>query len=192
MSPRHEADIASTALPALTTSPTAALTLLNNLGAAGYLSGGLSNVQGGRWRLALLNSIASLLSSLAAQHGSVDHRKQLVQALKLLPSLQDYQHFLAPLETLLQGVTRSSKGGNREQFVARWEDEGIWNDAHLCAATLKCIGELAPIHAEVDSLTKTYLLEKGVMQALVNGFDWNRELLEVLANLGDQWSSDHR
>lgn len=181
-----------TALPALETSPLAALTLLNNLSSAGYLSGGLSNVQGGRWRKSLLSSVSNLLTRLAASQEDVDSRRQLGQILRFIPALNDGTSFATSLEQLLSDRVNWARGAGAEGAVADRRKQGVWNQAHITASVLQCIAELAPMYDELRVPVTRSLLEQGGLQDLLRAYGWNREVLEVLATLADQWSADKR
>ena len=181
-----------TALPALETSPLAALTLLNNLSSAGFLSGGLSNVQGGRWRKTLLSSVSNLLDRLVTSTNVTESRRQLGQILRLIPALNDGTSFTPALMRLLQGCVDTATKKGPAGLQKDWEEKGVWNEAHMAANVLRCITDLAPMYDELCAPVQEMLLDKEGMQVLVDGYAWSREVLEQLATLADQWSADKR
>lgn len=174
-------------MPALHDEPVAALVLLNNIAAAGYLTGGLMNVQGGRWRRSLLDGVADVFTRLVADPAG--SRRQLGLLFHLVPSLGEPALFSDSLTALIKASVARARGG-RGALERDWQDGGAWNDSHLCASTLRCVAELAPLNAAVRAAAAEELL--GSMQLVIDAWCWNREVLDVVATLIEQWSSDNR
>ncbi|WWD16787.1 hypothetical protein CI109_101219 [Kwoniella shandongensis] len=185
--------VAKTSLPALPSDPLSTLVLLNNLAAAGYLSGGLSNVQGGQWRQALISTLVSLLESLA-QTGlrGVNDRRVLGQALKLLPALpSDAEQFTPHVASLLKLSLELSADKDSSTLRSEWKTAGAWNDSHLLGTLLRSTEHILASPKEgVEEDVKRLLVTEGQLNAILDKWSWNREIMEAIAPLVERWASD--
>ncbi|WWC59942.1 uncharacterized protein I303_102505 [Kwoniella dejecticola CBS 10117] len=185
--------IAKTSLPSLSKDPLSTLVLLNNLASAGYLSGGLSNVQGGRWRQSFVASILSLTTQLR-QTGleNIDDRRILGQALRLIPALpSDAERFTPHIVALIQLCLKKTKGKEAEDLKAEWESDGAWNESHLVAVLLEAARQVldsAGLTAAQE--LRVLLVGESKLEDIIRTWSWNREVLSAAASLVDRWSSE--
>lgn len=179
------AHITKTALGGLETDPLSTLVLLNNLASAGFLTGGLSNVQGGRWRKALVVALASLLAKLSESDLDLDRRRLLGQVLKLLPYLAgEAAQFVEPLLTILGRFVDGSDTVAREN----WDSQGVWNDSHLVSRILRSLYDLILRGPKNCSETvKAFFVDNDFFNVLVHKWHWNRDVLEQAAAYIDHW-----
>lgn len=117
------------------------LILLNALRTNGYLQD-LSNVQGGRWRSTLTESIVI----------DTTDRHVLGQVLQLIPTLAPNQLDLSWL--------------NLRQTREEWMAAGEWNDAHVVAAVLRCVNEIGLKELPFADLVDTWSWNREVMEQL--------------------------
>lgn len=180
------AHISRTALTGLSTDPLPTLVLLNNLASAGFLSGGLSNVQGGRWRQALVTNLAKLLKGVCDGDLELADRRILGQILRLIPSLAgESQHFIDHLMAILDRLNVAASDSDAE---GNWEEAGVWNDAHVVGRILSSVYDLVlrgP--TAVKDKFKTYWTSNHLPNALVARYHWNREILEQTAAFVEHW-----
>ncbi|WWC87549.1 uncharacterized protein L201_002439 [Kwoniella dendrophila CBS 6074] len=185
--------IAKSTLPALTNSPLNTLVLLNNLASAGYLAGGLSNVQGGRWRQSFVSSILSLLSQLR-QRGlvEVNDRRLLGQLLKLVPALpSDANQFAADIADLINSICDNNKGKGVQVVKSGWEEDGAWNDSHVLGSLLKAANDILESPKAVgDQDLKTLLVDNNKLKDIVEKWSWNREVMKAVSPLVNRWFSE--
>ena len=179
-----DADYNRDVLPALSSDPLPALQLLNNLAEAGYLSAGLSNVQGGHWRPLLTSALLELLDSPKnTSLAEVEDRRLLGQCLSLLPYLaEEAHHFTGRLVSIIDRLR--GKTDLTESSIARedWESDGPWNDAHMLGLLLQCAERLA-VQPAAEEYFKTHLLGRGQTEAILRAYHWNREIMISLASL---------
>lgn len=177
-------------IPSLSSEPLPTLVLLNNIASAGYFTGGLSSIQGGRWRSALLAALAGVLGSLRDPSLlELDDRRTLGQLLRLLPTISAdgffAPHIVALLSTLLPVIVLK----DTRAHIEAWRTGGIWNEAHLLGLLLECARHLA--HSPTaEGLLKAELVGKARLQSLVEGFHWNREIMGSIAVFAEIWGSD--
>ncbi|KAL1410173.1 U3 snoRNP protein [Vanrija albida] len=180
------AHVARTALTGLSSDPLPTLVLLNNLASAGFLSGGLSNVQGGRWRQALVTNLAKLLKDIRDSDLELADRRILGQILRLIPSLAgESQHFIDHLMAILD---RLNVAASDEDAEGNWEETGVWNDAHAVGRILSSVYDLVlrgP--TTVKDKFKTYWTTNHLPNVLVGRYHWNREILEQTAAFVEHW-----
>jgi U3 small nucleolar RNA-associated protein 20 len=173
----------------MATDPLPTIVLLNSLSEAGFLSGGLLNVQGGRWRQGLVSAVRDLLASLASSSLDEAERRTLGQLLRLLPVLaSDGQQYLS---TLLDLVRRFTQNADSDTAEATWK-EGAWNDSHLLSAVLKSCIVLARARDDFQTQMQAELLERNGLATLIRGWRWNREVLDDVAEFSEMWSADLR
>lgn len=189
------AHIARAALTGLKEDPLATLALLNNLAGAGFLAGGLSNVQGGKWRAALVKAIAERLESV---HGlDTASLRLLGQVLKLIPHLAgEGQHFVPHLLAILDRVTKS-KGKNAagpsdaEAAQADYRDAGAWNNTHTVGRVLSCLYQLtlrAP--AAVQDEITAHFKKSDTIDRFIKNWYWSREVLGHTASFVEHWAEN--
>ncbi|TXT11027.1 hypothetical protein VHUM_01778 [Vanrija humicola] len=180
------AHIARTALTGLSTDPLPTLVLLNNLASAGFLSGGLSNVQGGRWRQALVTNLAKLLKGIRDGDLELADRRVLGQILRLIPYLAgESQHFIDHLMAILDRLNVAASDSEAE---ANWEAAGVWNDAHAVGRVLSSVYDLVlrgP--TAVKDKFKNYWTTNHLPNVLVARYHWNRDILEQTAAFVEHW-----
>ncbi|BEI87998.1 uncharacterized protein CcaverHIS019_0107160 [Cutaneotrichosporon cavernicola] len=174
--------ITRTALTGLEQDPLPTLVLLNNIAGAGFLSGGLSNVQGGKWRQALVKALAKVLASL--DELDTNDRRILGQVLELIPYLAgESKHFSEHLVSILSSFVENP------QFAAEnWREAGAWNDSHVIGRLLSSMFQLAlrgP--AAVQEQFKAYILDNNTLKVLVRNWHWSREVLAQVADLAEHW-----
>ncbi|KAK4685447.1 U3 small nucleolar RNA-associated protein 20, partial [Tremellales sp. Uapishka_1] len=179
--------IARTALPNLVSDPLTTLVVINNLSSAGFLSGGLANVQGGRWRQSLISALVHLMSGLTDSDLDVTQRRILGQLLQLLPYFASESHQFGPqLVTMITRASQSSEASVEDN----WRTAGAWNDAHLLAALLRC-GELVQRQSEqVEKILKECLVDSGRLLEILRIWHWSREILGCSAPLVELWKSE--
>lgn len=182
---------ARSALPSLVSDPLATLLLLNNLSVAGYLSGGLLNVQGGRWRQALVAALKSVLDSLANRSIlSKDDRRILAHTTRLLPALaSDSAEFVPSIVTLIEKVAPDAKGKSAEVATSEWQAGDVWNDGHLLATLLRCASDLLVRNSDIEPLLLRCLVEGGLLRRVLEVYHWNGEIMDQIAILVDRWST---
>lgn len=165
----------------LKSEPAATLGLLNHLASAGYLSGGLANVQGGRWRQSLLASLQDLLVDVANPDNTPD-RHILIQLLRLLSSVSADAKQLAPqLLTLVKRFGNFTEG-DAESAKADWREGGPLNDAHLFASLLRCVQSYI-VDGDMKEQFAAFLVEEGGLAAIIKKWNWNSEVMSVAGGL---------
>ncbi|WVQ94326.1 hypothetical protein IAU59_001405 [Kwoniella sp. CBS 9459] len=183
--------VAKSSLPSLSADPLSTLVLLNNLASAGYLSGGLANVQGGRWRQALITALVSLLVKLQESGlNEVDDRRVLGQVLKLIPSLpSDADHFAPHVASLLEFKLDRLATKDVTMLKQEWEEGGAWNDTHVLGVLLKTAKHiLISPKAVVEQQFRGLLLDEGRLKEILEKWCWNREILIAISPLVERWS----
>lgn len=170
-----------------------ALILLNNLADAGYLSGGLFNIQGGRWRQVFVAALEALLGTLRdSSLVELDDRRKLGQLLRLLSNLLAEGHHFAPTLAALLDQRIAVVGVEDVDVQQRgWRHGGAWNDAHLLGLLLRSAERLAS-NVGVEEILKNYLLKREYLKQLLRGFHWNREIMKGLAGFMEMWKADLR
>lgn len=171
-----------TAVPHLRDEPLATLTLLNQLAESGYLSGGLSNIQGGRWRQSLLTALRDLLSTFAVADKDGLDRQVLVQVLHLIATLPGDASQLAPLFASLIERFGDFQAGDAESAIAEWQVGGVWNDAHVLSSLLRC-AESYLGNEEIESQIRAILVDHKGFAGTVRKWNWNAEVMSVLASV---------
>lgn len=180
------AHIARTALSGLEKDPLSTLVLLNNLAGAGFLSGGLSNVQGGKWRQALVKALASVLSSLQESSLDLNDRRVLGQVLELLPYLAGESKYFS--EHLIQILNRFVEEPEKET-QDNWREAGAWNDSHVVGRLLSSMFQLAlrgP--GAVQDEIKTYIIDNDLLNVLLRHWHWSCEVMAQVADFAEHWS----
>lgn len=176
------AHIARTALTGLENEPLPTLVLLNNIAGAGFLSGGLSNVQGGKWRQALVKALAKVLSSLDELDSN--GRRILGQVLELIPYLVgESKQFSEQLVTILRRFVEEPQSA-----AENWREAGAWNDTHVIGRLLSSMLQLAlrgP--AAVQEQLKSYILDDDLLNVFVRHWHWSREVLAQVADFAEHW-----
>jgi U3 small nucleolar RNA-associated protein 20 len=158
------------------------LNLLNQLAEAGYLSGGLSNVQGGRWRQSLLTALRDLLATFAEATDAELDRRVLIQLLHLISIVRGDASQLAPhIATLIKRFGRFTEG-DADAAIAEWQEAGVWNGAHMLASLLRC-AESYLGDKEMESEISDILVGQGGFSATVRKWNWNAEVMSVLASI---------
>lgn len=163
------------------------MVLLNNLAEAGFLTGSLSNVQGGRWRQALVSALVAQVKSLESTE-DIASRRILGQILHLLPSLSSEGEAFAPyIVATIENVVRKPTASDLSTFA----NDGPWNDAHLLAEALlaaHAVSHDSAVRAEL----KRKLLDSGMLATITQRWAWNREVLEQAASLVGMWQDEIR
>ncbi|WVR04081.1 hypothetical protein IAU60_001080 [Kwoniella sp. DSM 27419] len=187
--------VARASLPSLSTDPLNTLVLLNNLASAGHLSGGLSNVQGGRWRQALISALLSLLVSLkeSGLKGSGD-RRLLGQILRLIPALpSDADQFASHIGDLTNLALEGATQRTAAELQGEWQEAGAWNSSHVLGVLLTVSEELlSNAKGGVETTLKSAIANEGRLQAILEKFSWNREILSAIAALIGRWCTELR
>ncbi|WVF66714.1 hypothetical protein IAT40_001456 [Kwoniella sp. CBS 6097] len=185
--------VAKSSLPCLSADPLSTLVLLNNLASAGYLSGGLANVQGGRWRQALISALTSLLSQL---HKSgltdVNDRRILGQVMRLIPSLpSDAEQFAPHIAALTKLNLDRLASRDVATLKQEWEEGGAWNSTHVLGALLRTAEHIliSPKDA-VEQQFKALFVQEGRLGGILEKWSWNREIVSAIAPLVDRWATD--
>lgn len=158
----------------------ATLGLLNHLATSGYLSGGLANVQGGRWRQSLMVSLQDLLSELA-KSDTLD-REILIQVLRLLSSVPADAKRLAPDFATLVKRFGNFDQGDAESAIAEWREGGPLNDAHMFSSLLRCV-QAYIVDADMKEQITAFMLAEGGLAAVIQKWNWNAEVMSVAAGL---------
>ncbi|OCF30821.1 U3 small nucleolar RNA-associated protein 20 [Kwoniella heveanensis BCC8398] len=185
--------IAKSSLPSLSADPLSTLVLLNNLASAGYLSGGLANVQGGRWRQALISALTSLLSQLQeAGLSEIHDRRILGQVMNLIPSLpSDAEQFAPHIATLVKLELDRSKSEDAALLKQGWEAGGTWNATHVLGVLLKTAEHMMISPREtVEQHFRELFVREGHLGEISKKWSWNREILSAISPLIDRWASD--
>ncbi len=169
-------------MASLSSEPLPTLVLLRKLAQSGFLVGGLSNVQGGRWRQSLISALADLLSE--GDVLDLDRRRILGQVLKLIPSLGD-EEFMPQVSTLIKSlVEEGEKSGSetlQEDFKTR-----VWNDTHLLSVLLRSAENMLKRGSEIgEKVIKGDLA--GDLEAMLSLWYWNREVMGSIASLSSSW-----
>ena len=164
--------------------PLPVLVLLNNLSEAGYLTGSLSNVQGGRWRQSLVTALGDVLqSAIASPREEVDNRRVLGHVLHLLPSISTegprFSAQICDLIKVLASTTRS-EAALKQQF----QEEGPWNSSHLFAQSLQCV-ENFYFNGEIQDQLKSTIVNAEFLASIAGSWSWNREIMERVAFLAE-------
>jgi U3 small nucleolar RNA-associated protein 20 len=178
--------IARTILPSLTTDPLHALVLLNNLAEAGFLSGSLANVQGGRWKQSLVTSVGGLLERYMAIE-SVETRRILGQVLHLLPFLSSEGAAFAPSVVAILDSLVINSGSDAQAVQDDFKSTGPWNSSHLLGASLAALVAF-DLSVGLESGARADVLDK--LEKIVVMWSWNREVLEQVAGLAERWSDE--
>lgn len=174
-----------TALPTLTSDTLPTLQLLNHLASVGYMSGGLINVQGGRWRQALVATLHDRLATNAAEPiQSIDRRVLglLLRLLSLLPG--DGREFAPSIVTLLRTFGQFDDGAE-EEAIEEWQTAGPWNNAHMLSSLLECAGAYIS-DEEVQRQFDALLVTEGGAKVLLRKWNWNAEVMKRLIEVVTQ------
>lgn len=164
----------------LNSEPVATLGLLNHLATSGYLSGGLANVQGGRWRQSLMASLQDLLSELA--NSSDLDRQVLIQVLRLLSSVPADAKRLAPdFATLIKRFGNFAQT-DAESAIADWREGGPLNDAHMYSTLLKSV-QAYIVDGDMKDQITSFLVKEGGLTAVIQKWNWNAEVMSVVGGL---------
>jgi len=163
------------------------LILLNNLADAGFLTGSLYNVQGGRWRQALVAAVGELLDTTTSSDlDDVANRRVMGEILHLLPSMSS-----AGVEIVGRVVNVITKImatiGTAQEAKADWEMSGAWNKAHLLAEALQAAASFSSNGAIKISLQER-LVDSGTIVDIASRWSWHREILDHIAGLTELWS----
>lgn len=121
----------------------------------------------------MTTNITSLLQRLSLSVVSMDDRRLLGQVLHLVPALGD----LVTFEPYLANIIKHSLQSRLTQ--AEWMEAGVWNDAHLLAAVLRCVDEVS--HTAVGERLRLAVLSEKPAAELVDVWSWSREVMEQLA-----------
>jgi U3 small nucleolar RNA-associated protein 20 len=168
-------------LTPLNSEPVATLGLLNHLATSGYLSGGLANVQGGRWRQSLMASLQDLLSELASSEDTLD-RQVLIQVLRLLSSVPADAKRLAPdFATLIKRFGNFSKS-DADGAIVEWREGGPLNDAHMFSTLLKSV-QAYIVDEDMKEKTTSFLIAEGGLASIIQKWNWNAEVMSVVGGL---------
>lgn len=182
------AHIARTALSGLEKDPLSTLIVLNNLAGAGFLAGGLSNVQGGKWRQALVKALAQVLLSLEESSLDTNDRRVLGQILELLPYLAgESKHFSDQLINILNRFV----GEPDKDSQVNWREAGAWNDSHVVGRLLSSILQLSlrgP--GAVQDQFKAYLVDTDLLNVLLRHWHWSREVMAQVADFAEHWPEE--
>lgn len=174
--------IARTILPSLQVEPLHALVLLNNLAEAGFLTGSLANVQGGRWRQSLVSALEAVLRTKHTATSDVSNKRILGQLLHLLPSLAFEGSAFAPhVQIIVRSIVSryTDKGNARADFMS-----DTWNDSHLLAGALGAIAGFDTAGTLEDEIKQQVSSELG---AIIGVWTWNREVLAKASELEQSW-----
>ncbi|WWC98879.1 hypothetical protein V866_005773 [Kwoniella sp. B9012] len=185
--------IAKKSLPSLSNDPLSTLVLLNNLASAGYLSGGLSNVQGGRWRQAFISALVALFKQIKEKAlEDVNDRRILGQILRLIPALpSDADQFVPHVTGLIRSTLSTVKGKEVAQIRVGWAEDGAWNDSHLLGSLLRAAQDLLDSpQVTADAELRALLVDEGALADVIEKLYWNREVLTACSSLIDRWSGD--
>ncbi|EJT46124.1 hypothetical protein A1Q1_05335 [Trichosporon asahii var. asahii CBS 2479] len=179
------AHITKTALGGLESDPLPTLVLLNNLASAGFLTGGLSNVQGGRWRKALVAALTRVLTKLSDSSLDDDDRRLLGQVLKLLPYLAgEASQFVEPLISILGRFV----DGSDQEAQENWDEEGVWNNSHVVGRILNSLyGLILRGPKDCSEKVKAFFVDNDFFNVLIHKWHWSREVLEQAAAFIDHW-----
>lgn len=171
-----------TALPALKTDTLQTLLLLNHLAAAGYLSGGLLNVQGGRWRQSLVSSLREMLVDFSEQPADRLERRILAQLLHLITFLPTEGTQFSP--SLLKLVRQFGHFDARspDSALQQWREDGVWNDAHMFSLLLRSVDAFI-LHQDVHAAFTELLVEQHGFEAIVQKWNWNAEVMSTMSEL---------
>lgn len=153
---------------AINKDPLSTVILLNTLRTTGYLSTGLSNVQGGRWRSTMTSNIAAVLERVTLT--TVEDKRLLGQVLQLVHALGDLAVFETHLERIIRLALRLTP--------ADWQD-GVWNDGHILAAVLGCVNAIS--HTPIGERLRVVVWHVTSLEELVDGWSWNREVMQQVA-----------
>ena len=159
---------------------------LNKLAEAGYLAGGLSNVQGGKWRQALVRSLAALLRGLG-QAEVLSDRRILGQLLRFIPAFPAEAHeFAPPLIELIDvfAARPTDQSGDDGSGTAE-----IWSHAHVLGSLLRCTEKLLE-DPRANEIFRARLGRIDSMQGFINDWTGNREVLGAVARLVESWRTD--
>ncbi|WVQ83544.1 hypothetical protein IAT38_005685 [Cryptococcus sp. DSM 104549] len=184
--------VARTSLPSLTTDTLPTLVLLNNLASAGFLSGGLTNVQSGRWRQSLISALVTLLRTLLASPLELADRRILGQVLRLLPALPaDAAQFAPHVVDLARRALLSSEGKTSAELEAEWATSNAWNDSHVVGALLRAMDELVTTQSEgVREVVQGLMVGEGWAGKVLERWGWNREVLGGVAGHVERWAGE--
>lgn len=179
-------------LPSLNSDPLSTLILLNNLAASGYLSGGLSNVQGGRWRQALISALVGLLKSLTKSNLDLNERRITGQVLKLLPALpSDADKFAPQVVKIVESALDRLDSKDLEAIKTEWMEGGAWNDTHLVGSLLRTADQLiGSPKTDVSKDAKDLLVDKGWLNKILEKWCWNKEVMESAVPHVERWAAN--
>lgn len=169
----------------MATEPLPTLLLLNHLGGAGYLSSGLSNVQGGRWRPALVKALQERLVRFASRFVDSIDRLELAYTLRLIPTLRLNASEVGPcLAALIRsfGHLRDFKG---DELLGQWREGSVWNDAHLLSLVLDC-ADSYQTEPDVRTVLTGLLVDEQGVAAIIRNWHWNTEVMSRLASLSNR------
>lgn len=159
--------------------------LLNNLASSGYLSRGLANVQGGRWRQTLIATLLGHLEALVKQSpGDVD-RQILVQTFRLLSYLPIEASDFAPTFVQFAQQYGGRVDDSVDSAIEDWRASGPLNDGHMLSIVLNCISTFA-LDQNVRAATSSYLNSEDGFKNILRRWHWNAEVMEKLTDLAER------
>lgn len=174
-----------TALPNLKSDTLPTLLLLNHLATSGYMSRGLDNVQGGRWRQTLVSTLRDHLVSLSEQPRDGTDRRILVQTLRLLSHLSIEGRDFAPTLAQLARRFAGPQGSSVDSAIENWNASGPLNDGHLLSLVLRCASAFISDQQVRTALTNVLEDEKG-LTSIIRRWHWNAEVMETLVDLAER------
>ncbi|ODN80830.1 hypothetical protein L202_02973 [Cryptococcus amylolentus CBS 6039] len=184
--------VAKASLSSLNTDPLSTLVLLNNLASSGYLSGGLSNVQGGRWRQSLVSALVGLLQSLGQSQLESEERRVLGQILSLVPALPgDADKFTPEVISLLKSTLEKLDKETEDDLKNEWKSQGAWNDTHILGLLLRAADELITASkADVSNDIKGLLVDEGWAKKVIEKWSWSREIMRSVVPHIERWATE--
>lgn len=183
--------VAKTTITTLPTHPLATLTLLSTLATAGHLSGGLANVQAGRWRTVLVNALVSLLNKWASKGKDVDEeeRQALAKMFVLLPHLPNEEAKFAPaLGRLLDSIISAGLSSGQAELESEWNATQR-SSTHLLGGLLACLANFVEQGADnVRTVVQETFCKGTTIEQTFTVWSWSREVVKGMAELRSVWS----
>ncbi|EIW69152.1 hypothetical protein TREMEDRAFT_71796 [Tremella mesenterica DSM 1558] len=184
--------IAKSALANVRTEPLPILQLLRTLATAGYLTGGLSNVQGGRWRDSLVSALQDSLDNtdITDETRAAD-RRIVGHVLELLPLFASTnKRTIIRLQAMISALIEAQANFSAATLRQTWLSSSPWNAAHILAKLLRCCIRLLERHGDELSPLKQFLCDQSFLPVLMEKWGWNREVLSCVATLLDRWPTE--
>jgi hypothetical protein len=179
--------------------------LLSALAAAGFLDGGLVNIQAGRWKDVLAKGLGEVLDKmsvgwvvesedevgeiLVVRDSATDvalpyQSRTMKHIFKLLPKLHkassSYITALSDtLRTLISSVGSRSEHDLRAEFASK-----PLNTANVLASALACVADLKDLDVDMGDIEQQ-LKEAG--DEIVQKLGWHRQVLREMARLAAIW-----